>query len=147
MKKPCNYPGCPALLDKGTYCPKHQASAPKRHTDYNRYVRAKDPALALAHKIRKGTKWAKVRRLILADNPMCADPFGDHSRAGITRTSTQVHHIQGLVTHPHLWDHSDNLQALCSACHARIEREHRKAVASQQTPLPPGRDQKFTPFG
>lgn len=132
MKRPCNYPGCPVLLEKGTYCPKHQASAPKRHTIYDQRVRAKDPALALAHKIRSSTKWAKLRRQFLTDNPCCADPFGEHARTGITRTSTQVHHIKGLATHPHLWNHAANLQALCTACHARVEREHRAASGTQQ---------------
>ena len=146
MKKPCNFPGCAALLDKGGYCPTHKASAPKRHQIYNRHVRAKNPALALAAKIRKSARWQKVRRQILADAPLCADPHGMHAREGITRTATQVHHVQGLATRPDLAFHSDNLQPLCTRCHARIERQVRAMAASDESPAP-APPQQFNPFG
>lgn len=156
MKKPCAYPGCPTLIERGTYCPAHQANAPKRHTIYNKHVRQRDPALATAYRIRCSARWKKVRRQVLADNPVCADPFGDHSRAGITRTSKQVHHIQGLAEHPELWNVQTNLQALCTSCHARLEREHRKNSVSDPEPTSSKADgtqhdggaaEIFCPFG
>lgn len=156
MKKTCLYPGCPALLDRGTYCDTHKASAPKRHQLYNRHVRQRDPALATAYKIRCSARWKKIRRQVLADNPVCADPFGDHSLAGITHTSTQVHHIQGIAEHPELWNVQTNLQALCTKCHARLEREHRKNAASDPEPSSlktdstqdtGGGQKNFCPFG
>lgn len=157
MKKPCNHPGCPSLIDRGTYCPTHQASAPKRHALYDKHVRQRDPALAQAARIRSSQRWIRVRKLVLADHPICADPFGDHARAGVTRASTQVHHISGLAEHPELAFHADNLQALCTACHARIEREHRAGAARDPEPSrrkaggtsqpPQGEDQNFSPFG
>jgi 5-methylcytosine-specific restriction endonuclease McrA len=144
------------LIDKSGYCPKHQASKPKRHTLYNRHVRNADPASALAYKIRKSRKWLKVRAQVLADNPICADPFGDHARAGITRTATQVHHLEGIVEHPELWNVQTNLQALCTACHAKVERGVRRDAASDPETSsrkaggnqpPPGEVQNFCPFG
>lgn len=134
MKRPCNHPGCAALLDKSGYCERHKESAPKRHRLYDRHVRQLDPALAIAAKIRGSAKWRKVRMQILAASPLCADPHGDHTRQGITRTAEQVHHIQGLATRPDLWNDLSNLQPLCTACHARIEREHRKSDAPPHKP-------------
>jgi 5-methylcytosine-specific restriction endonuclease McrA len=147
MKHYCNYPGCPAILDKGRYCHAHKDNAPKRHTIYDRHVRAKDTALAIAQKIRSSRKWGNVRRHILANQPICTDPFGDHARAGITRTSQQVHHIKGLATHPHLWNVQSNLQALCTACHARIEREHRTEFARDPEPSGAQQDGSGPAFG
>jgi 5-methylcytosine-specific restriction endonuclease McrA len=156
MKTPCHYPGCPALLNKGGYCQAHAASKPKRHTIYNKHVRSKDPALANAHKIRKSRAWERVRRLQLADHPLCADPFGMHSRCDLTETATQVHHIIGLVERPDLWNTQTNLQSLCTACHARIEREVRRNAQSdcgasshqgEASHDTGGADEKFCPFG
>jgi 5-methylcytosine-specific restriction enzyme A len=156
MKRPCSYPGCPALLDKTGYCERHKASAPKRHKLYDKHVRQRDPVLATAARIRASRRWKQVQRLVLSDNPTCADPYGDHQRAGITRTSKQVHHIKGLAEHPELAFHADKVMALCTACHARIEREHRAAVAASPkqssrkaggTQIDGGEGQKFNPFG
>lgn len=134
MRKPCNYPGCPALIQSGAYCDKHKATAPKRHTLYDQHVRQRDPTLALAAKIRGGERWRRVRFAVLSNHPLCADPHGDHERRGVTRTATQVHHIKGLATHPELAYVASNLMPLCSACHARIEREYRAGGQSDSEP-------------
>lgn len=147
MKRPCNYPGCAALLDRGGYCERHKASQPKRHTLYNKNVRAKDPALALAHKIRKSAKWAKVRLQFLADHPICADPHGMHARDGTQRTAAQVHHIAGLIDRPDLWNNRDNLLAVCTACHARLEREVRSSPKDEPKAPPPQSSREWRPFG
>ena len=155
MKRPCNYPGCPTLIERGAYCPTHQATRPDRHKAYNQ-GRQRDPATALAYKIRKSRKWLLIRSQVLADNPVCADPFGDHARMGVTRSSQQVHHLQGIVEHPHLWNVQTNLQALCTACHAKVERSVREDAKRAPGPsstrprpsqTPPGEGEKFSPFG
>ena len=137
MKTPCRYPGCRALLDKSGYCQAHASSAPRRHTDYNKQVRAKDAALAEAHRIRKGKRWLSLRKIVLSANPLCSDPFGVHARRASTETATQVHHIKGLAEHPELAYDFDNLCALCSTCHARIEREVRSSTGDAPTPCKP----------
>lgn len=123
---PCRYPACPTLLPKSGYCDRHKQSKTNHQTNYNKFVRAKDPALALANKIRKSAKWLKLRKYLLASNPICADPFGDHAKLGTTGNATQVHHIKGLRTHPELWNTLDNLQCLCTRCHSKIEQGYRK---------------------
>ena len=29
-KRPCRYPGCPNLCERGTYCPEHSSESPDR---------------------------------------------------------------------------------------------------------------------
>jgi len=126
MKSPCKYPGCRALLESSGYCPDHQSSAPNPHKNYDTHVRAKDPALAEAHRIRRTARWVRVRNLKLSDNPLCEDPFEDHARRNTTETAAQVHHIKGLITNPELAFHFDNLLSVCTGCHARLEAQVRK---------------------
>jgi hypothetical protein len=123
MKRPCNYPGCRALLDNGAYCDAHASHAKQRHKDYDQHVRANDPALARAAAIRNSPRWRAVRKWQLAREPLCFDPFSDHERRGTTETARQVHHIKGLATHPELAFHSSNLMSVCTGCHAKLERE------------------------
>lgn len=131
---PCRYPACPTLLPKSGYCDRHKASQKSAKSNYDKMVRAKDPALALAYKIRKSAKWLKIRKYTLASNPICADPFGDHERRGTTGNATQVHHIKGLRTHPELWNVLDNLQCLCTRCHSKIEQEVRRSAKDNPEP-------------
>jgi len=147
MKKPCNHPGCPTLIERGAYCPTHAATRPNRHKDYDRHVRHRDPALAEAARIRSSPRWQQVRRQMLADHPMCQDPYGDHARAGMTRTATQVHHIEGLASRPELAFHRSNLLTVCSACHARLEREVRRNPSETPKAPPEQSSREWTPFG
>jgi hypothetical protein len=131
MKTPCRYPGCRALLDKSGYCERHQASAPKRHRLYDRHVRQRDPALALAARIRNSVRWRNVRAQKLAEFPMCEDPLGHHGRQGTTRTAEQVHHIEGLIDRPDLAYTQTNLMSVCMACHAALERGVRASASAK----------------
>jgi 5-methylcytosine-specific restriction endonuclease McrA len=144
--KPCNHPGCPSLV-KGSvrYCANHEHKNGEHHRQYNKLVRAKDPALALAHKIRKSPAWLKLRRQMLYANPLCADPFGKHARANTTESASQVHHIKGLRTHPELWNHHDNLQCLCTGCHSVIEQAVRRATKDEPEPSSKQPDPTETP--
>ena len=147
MKRPCSYPGCPTLLDKSGYCESHKASAPKRHKVYDRHIRHRDPALAEAARIRSSPRWRQVRKQMLADYPLCQDPHGEHQRAGVTRSATQVHHIQGLTTRPDLAFHRENLMAVCSGCHARLEREVRSSATDDDQASPERSSREWRPFG
>ena len=122
MKSPCKYPGCCELVDKIGWCANHQSSATDRRKDYDKGRRTSDTALALAAEIRSGWRWKRVRRQKLMGWPLCEDPFSDHARRGATETAKQVHHVQGLATHPELAYVLDNLMSVCTRCHARLER-------------------------
>lgn len=141
MKTPCRFPGCRALLDKSGFCPDHQHAAGQSKRDYE-VKRKRDPVLAYAHKVRTGIRWRKVRLHKLAINPLCEDPHGDHQRRGTTVTATQVHHINGLATHPHLAYDLSNLMSVCTRCHAQFEQQARTEARRQQSHQKPPTDEQ-----
>jgi 5-methylcytosine-specific restriction endonuclease McrA len=111
------------------YCPDHAHKQRQASKDYDER-RASDPVLRNNAKIRNSQRWRQVRALIIAQNPLCVDPFGEHRRMNRTVSASQVHHIKPLGTHPELAFVADNLMALCTGCHARIERQQSNEVAS-----------------
>ena len=119
--KPCNAPGCPALT-RSRYCEAHAPRARDAAKAYDQR-RASDPVLRNNAKIRSSSRWQKLRRAIIAQHPLCADPFGDHARRKNTAASAQVHHIKPLGTHPELSFDPANLMPLCWMCHSRIENQ------------------------
>lgn len=60
-KKPCVYPGCPALVT-GRYCEEH---ARKVNSDYEKYSRDKST------KRRYGRAWKRIRDKYAAEHPFC----------------------------------------------------------------------------
>jgi 5-methylcytosine-specific restriction protein A len=130
------------LLDKSGYCPAHADQPKQRRRDYETYRRNRNPELKLSQDLRNTARWRKVRKQFLADHPLCADPRGDHARAGVTRDAKQVHHIKPLVTHPELAFTRSNLMAVCHRCHFKIEKETPRTREDG-----PGEPESFTPFG
>ena len=106
-RRPCSYPGCPALTD-GRYCPEHERRVNK---DYERYGR--DPMT----RGRYGRAWQRTRKAYAEEHPLCEECL----KAGRLVPVEQVHHIRPLAeggTHAR-----DNLISLCKSCHARIHAE------------------------
>ena len=103
-KRPCSFPGCPALVD-GRYCPAHQKVIDKRYNQYQR-----DPATAS----RYGPEWRRIRERYIAAHPLCEACKGN----GRLTPATEVHHkvkiADGGTNDP------GNLSALCRRCHSRI---------------------------
>lgn len=96
-RKHCSYPGCGVLLAAGwkTRCPKHAV----KDTRPSSYQRGYD------------SNWRKVRRMYLADNPLCLDCMAD----GRYTPATDCHHIRKVAdggTHSF-----DNIMALCKTHH------------------------------
>lgn len=126
MNKPCKYPGCPAILRLSGYCEAHQpvieAGRRAHAAFYDQHKRPNRADLATAQAIRSSAAWQRVRRLKLSSNPVCEDPFGIHAKAQGGVPAAQVHHILPVGKHPELAFHAENLMALCTRCHAKIER-------------------------
>ena len=61
----------------------------------------------------RGRKWQAIRRSVLTESPLCVACL----RGGTVRAADEVDHIKPL--HQGGTDERDNLQALCSDCHAR----------------------------
>ena len=77
-KRPCRYPGCPNLCEKGTYCAEHQGESPERWR-------------GSAAERGYGADWRKARRRFLASNPLCAAcPFLRLCGGGCPRMRKEV---------------------------------------------------------
>ena len=111
-----------------------QRIAQREVRDYRAYdaTRAQDPDLLKAKKIRSSRRWRAVREYVLRRQPLCADPFGRHAKDRRIVPATEVDHILGLRTHPHLAFTTTNLQALCTRCHARKSGQERAAMKGDQ---------------
>ena len=103
-RRPCSYPGCPALVD-GRYCPAHQKEIDQRYNQYQR-----DPATAT----RYGVEWRRIRERFLVAHPLCELCRQD----GRLTPAEHVHHILPLDRGG--TNDEANLQALCRPCHSRV---------------------------
>lgn len=99
-KRPCRYPGCPNLCDKGVYCEKHMQFSSDRMRG-GAGDRGYD------------SRWRKARAAFLQRNPLCNECM----KKGVLTPATVVDHVI-----PHrgdqklFWDER-NWQALCAECH------------------------------
>lgn len=62
-------------------------------------------------------RWCRLRKMFLAQHPLCADPYGAHAERGELMPATEVDHIQPRRDGGS--DDWDNLQSLCKPCHSR----------------------------
>lgn len=105
IKKPCGYPGCPTLVQGGSYCGRHR----------RRTWREQDRRRPSATQRGYDNRWRKARELFLARRLWCTEC----EREGRLTPATVVDHIV-----PHkgdkalFWD-MNNWQALCGQCHNR----------------------------
>jgi 5-methylcytosine-specific restriction protein A len=103
-KRPCSYPGCPALTD-GRFCEKHTKQEAQRYEKYDR-----DPAV----RKRYGRAWKRIRDRYIVAHPLCEQCI----KEGRMTKAQEVHHILPLTkggTHD-----EKNLMALCTSCHSKI---------------------------
>jgi len=70
-----------------------------------------------AHQRGYGATWQRLRRIILARDPVCTDPFGIHAGRGEVALSIDVDHI--IPKSAGGLDREDNLRGLCHSCHSK----------------------------
>ena len=101
-KRPCRYPGCPNLCDKGVYCSQHMRFSSDR---------MRGGAKARGY----DSRWRKARAAFLQRNPLCNECI-KHGR--LTPATVVDHVIPHRGDQKLFWDEA-NWQALCKSCHDR----------------------------
>jgi len=104
--KPCSHPGCPNLTH-GRYCPRHM-HLDRRAPDLRPSARQRGYT----------TRWDKIRRHVLASEPVCRRC----AAAGRTVLATVVHHRDRNPRNNERY----NLEPLCTACHELEHAEERR---------------------
>ena len=99
-KRPCRFPGCPNLCDKGVYC--------REHAEYST-----DRMRGNAAERGYDGKWRSARALFLKKNPLCAKC----RETGKLTPATVVDHIIPHRGDPVLFWNRSNWQPLCKDCH------------------------------
>lgn len=100
-KRQCNKVGCPELTDRPSgYCESHE-----KQIKVN-YERTRETAVKRGY----DTRWRKIRRMKLNNDPICERCQG---------IASLVHHRDRDTSNVAF----DNLESLCTQCH---EKEHHK---------------------
>ena len=99
-KRPCRFPGCPNLCEKGVYCPQHQ----QYDTDH---VRGSADARGY------DSRWRRARASFLKHHPLCAECM----RQNKITPATVVDHIVPHRGDKNLFWDINNWQPLCKDCH------------------------------
>ncbi len=107
-KRPCNQPGCPALVEPGQrYCPLHLK-------EYNRKIRERRTDKEY-ERLYKTAAWKKFRAAKLRRDPLCERCYGK----GIIRQATIVHHKIPIRDGGELIPHFDDAESICKSCHSK----------------------------
>ena len=101
-KRPCRYPGCPNLCDKGVYCSQHMQFS-------------SDRMRGGAESRGYDARWRKARTAFLQRNPLCNECM---KRGKITPATVVDHIIPHRGDRKLFWDES-NWQPRCKCCHDR----------------------------
>ena len=104
--KPCKYPGCPELVERGC-CEEHA----KIRSDMRRGSNVRDPRV---HRLYGTKRWQLMRERQLAMQPWCELCLS----TGIYTEATDVHHVERHEGDSHKFNNSP-LQSLCHPCHSK----------------------------
>ena len=104
-KHPCSYPACPELTHE-QYCERHAKQEDRRY----------DRQRGTAHQRGYTSRWNRIRKLVLAEEPLCRRC----KKEGRATVATVVHHIKPKELGG--GDEPENLEPLCRKHH---EEEHK----------------------
>ncbi|MDR9857860.1 HNH endonuclease [Paenibacillus sp. VCA1] len=100
-RRPCSYPGCPALTSEGSRCNEHR--------------RAVDRSRGTAAERGYDGKWRKARAEYLRNHPLCKHCQDNNKLTEATRVDHIIPHKGNRQL---FWDRN-NWQPLCESCHNR----------------------------
>jgi len=99
----CKEPGCAEIVYGGVFCPKHLKADTRKRLNY---VHSKYHS-----KLHSTKTWQDLRRIQIRQQPFCV-------KCGSV-DKLHIDHINPHNEDPDLFFDQDNLQTLCSKCHAR----------------------------
>jgi 5-methylcytosine-specific restriction enzyme A len=103
-KRPCNYPGCPELVEAGErYCPKHKKLISKQI----------DQRRGSSTQRGYNARWQRARKVFLQKNPLCVECL----KEGNVTPATVVDHIVPHKGNYNLFWNESNWQSLCATHH------------------------------
>ena len=129
IKHLCAKAGCSNLVNKGQrFCPEHsnmmvfcghpgcneKVSITERYCSQHQPKRMFDNKRGNSNQRGYSSRWARVSRQFLIDNPVC-------SRCK-TAPAVLVHHIKPIRAGGEIFE-PDNLIGLCASCHAIVHAE------------------------
>ena len=115
--RPCPWPGCPALVLKGSHCAKHLPMAEARTAEARKNAhKAYNAQRDESDQFYKTERWRKFRAYYLRRHPLCVHCDSQ----GLTTVAVILDHIEPLKLRPDLALAWDNVRPLCRACHNRI---------------------------
>ncbi len=100
-KRPCRYPGCPNLCEKGTFCEEHRKEWSPDAMRGGAAARGYD------------AKWREARKLYLQRHPLCVKCLKEKK---ITPATVVDHIVPHRGDQKLFWDQS-NWQPLCKEHH------------------------------
>jgi len=116
-KKPCTWPGCPELTDRGR-CEEHRKQAAQ---EYDR-SRCDDEM----RRFYNSRAWRRVSKLHIQDESLCRACMAE----GRLVPAVMTDHIAPIKQGGDRWDER-NLQSLCQSCHSRKSAEEGSRFGSQ----------------
>jgi 5-methylcytosine-specific restriction enzyme A len=127
---PCAHRGCPAVVRGSRYCEEHKSEG-----------RGYDQVRGSANDRGYGSQWGTLRKIVLAEEPLCRDIWGVHARDGEVVPTTDVDHIvpreQGGT------DDRSNLQGLCHSCHSIKTAREDGGFGNRRSKVGDGRGDEF----
>lgn len=99
-KRPCRYPGCPNLCEKGVYCDEHVAFSADR-------------LRGGANERGYDSRWRSARRRYLRSHPLCMECLRESK---LSPAAVVDHIIPHRGDKKLFWDEG-NWQPLCKDCH------------------------------
>lgn len=112
-RRPCKYPGCPALASEHGFCDFHAS----------KYAGEVDQEQRDRHAL-YGSRWKRRRKAYLSEHPWCEDCL----IGGVWEPATDCHHITPHKGNKMLF-YSSDLRALCHPCHSRHTARERLIAA------------------
>ena len=100
-KRPCRYPGCPNLCEKGTFCEEHRKEWSPDALRGGSAARGYDG------------RWKKARSLFLKQHPLCAFCQAEGKIVPATVVDHIIPHRGDKIL---FWDET-NWEPLCKECH------------------------------